>query len=354
MKRILIIEDNQDIRENIAELLDLSGYVTLEATNGKEGLQKAIHELPDLIICDIMMPVMDGYGVLSGLNNHPKASLIPFIFLTAKAEKEDFRKGMGLGADDYITKPFEEKDLLDAIELRLSRVELFKSGEEGALTNLEQLVEKGNLTRSFNEALKPNLRDAKLFKKKEEVYQEGGRPAFLYFIRKGSVKTYKLHEEGKELTTDIYKEGEYFGYYPLLEDGPYKEFAECLEPSEIVLIPKQDFLQLIYSNIQVARQFIKLLSSNILEREEQLLRMAYDTLRQRVARTLYELYHKYKTDDGKPVRLNFTREEISRYIGTARESFIRMMSDLREEGALEILEGDIVISNPKKLEWIFS
>jgi CheY-like chemotaxis protein len=354
MKRILIIEDNQDIRENIAELLELSGYLAMEASNGKEGLQKAITELPDLIICDIMMPVMDGYGVLSGLNNHPKAAIIPFIFLTAKAEKEDFRKGMGLGADDYITKPFEEKELLDAIELRLSRVEMFRSGDDVSATSLEQLVEKGNLTKSFNEALKPNLRDARFYKKKEEVYQEGGRATHLFFIRKGSVKTYKLHEEGKELTTEIYKEGEYFGYYPLLEEGPYKEFAECLEASEIVLIPKQDFVQLIYSNIQVARQFIKLLSSNILEREEQLLRMAYDTLRQRVARTLYELYNKYKTEDGKPVRLSFTREEISRYIGTARESFIRMMSDLREEGALDIIEGDIVISNPKKLEWIFS
>lgn len=354
MKHILIIEDNQDIRENIAELLELTGYQTSEASNGKEGLQKAITELPDLIICDIMMPVLDGYGVLAGLNNHPKAQLIPFIFLTAKAEKEDFRKGMGLGADDYITKPFEENELLDAISLRLNRVDLFKHVGEESLTTLEQIVERGNLTKSFNEAFQPDLRDVRAFKKKETIYHEGGRASCLFFIRSGSVKTFLLHEEGKELTTDIYQAGDYFGFYPLLEDVAYKDFAECLENSEIVCIPRQDFLQLIYGNILVARQFIRLLTRNVVEKEEQLLRMAYDTLRQRVAKTLFELYTKYKKEDGKPVRLSFTREEISRYIGTARESFIRMMSDLKEEGALEIVDGDIVISNPKKLEWIFS
>lgn len=354
MKKILVIEDNNDIRENIAELLELKGYEPIEASNGKEGLQKAIMILPDLIICDIMMPVMDGYGVLAGLNNHPKAATIPFIFLTAKAEKEDFRKGMGMGADDYITKPFKEEELLEAISLRLQRVDMFKHNEEQQTASLEQIVEKGNITKSFNEVLRPNLRDPKIFKKKQIIYQEGGRPAHLYYIKSGIVKTYRLHDEGKELTTDILKEGDYFGYYPLLEDSFYKDYAECIENTELILIPKADFLQLIYSNMQVAREFIKLLSSNITTKEEQLLRMAYDTLKQRVARTLCDLYEKYKKDDHTPVRLNFTREEISRYIGTARESFIRMMSDLREEGALDIVDGDIVINNPRKLQMIFS
>jgi CheY-like chemotaxis protein len=354
MKTILIIEDNKDIRENIAELLELNGYATIEAENGKEGLQKAITAMPDLIICDIMMPVMDGYGVLSGLNSHPKASMIPFIFLTAKAEKDDFRKGLGMGADDYITKPYKEEELLDAVKVRLQRVEMFKHANEQNNESLEQLVEMGNLTKSFNEVLRPNLRDVKVFKKKQIIYQEGGRPAYLFYIKSGSVKTYRLHDEGKELITEIFKEGEYFGYYPLLEDSFYKDYAECIDNSELILIPKQDFLQLIYSNMQVARQFIKMLSSNITTKEEQLLRMAYDTLKQRVARTLYELYDKYKKEDASPVRLNFTREEISRFIGTARESFIRMMSDLREEGAIEIVDGDIVINNPRKLKLIYS
>src|SRR5579871_5975243 len=104
MKKILVIEDNTDVRENIVEILELSEYTVLQAPDGKAGVELAIKESPDLIICDIMMPVLDGYGVLHLLNKHKETYGVPFIFLTAKSEKSDFRKGMELGADDYITK----------------------------------------------------------------------------------------------------------------------------------------------------------------------------------------------------------------------------------------------------------
>ncbi len=104
-KKILIIEDNEDIRENLAEILELAGYESFTAENGKIGVEIAEKLMPDLILCDVMMPVLDGFGVLSILNKKPQTADIPFIFLTAKAEKADFRYGMNLGADDYITKP---------------------------------------------------------------------------------------------------------------------------------------------------------------------------------------------------------------------------------------------------------
>lgn len=116
MKTIVLIEDNQDVRENTAEILELQHYKVTTAENGRIGVEKAISYIPDLIICDIMMPELDGYEVFERLSNHPKTASIPFIFLTAKSEKTDFRKGMNLGADDYLTKPFEEKELLEAIK----------------------------------------------------------------------------------------------------------------------------------------------------------------------------------------------------------------------------------------------
>jgi len=122
MKSILIIEDNKDIRENTAEILDLAGYKTFTAENGKLGVELALKEKPDLIICDIMMPVLDGYGVLHLLRKNEATINTPFIFLTAKIERTDFRKGMEMGADDYITKPFEEIELLNAIEIRLKKL----------------------------------------------------------------------------------------------------------------------------------------------------------------------------------------------------------------------------------------
>src|ERR1041384_4219169 len=103
MKTILLIEDNEDIRENMSEIMELAGYNILTAPNGKEGVTKAIEQKPDLIICDIMMPVLDGYGVIHMLNKSPETASIPFIFLTAKSERMDFRKGMEMGADDYIS-----------------------------------------------------------------------------------------------------------------------------------------------------------------------------------------------------------------------------------------------------------
>src|SRR6187549_3194841 len=106
MITILIIDDHNDIRENIAEILTLAGYATLTAENGKKGVEIAIKEKPSLVICDIMMPELDGYGVLHLMRKNPETEDIPFIFLTAKTERADFRKGMEMGADDFITKPF--------------------------------------------------------------------------------------------------------------------------------------------------------------------------------------------------------------------------------------------------------
>ena len=139
MQKILVIEDNQDVRENLAEILTLSNFDVITAENGKVGVQKALQESPDLIICDVMMPELDGFGVLHILSKKPKTADIPFIFLTAKAEKTDFRKGMNLGADDYITKPFDDMELLDAIEVRLKKTQRIKKIFDGSISSLNTL-----------------------------------------------------------------------------------------------------------------------------------------------------------------------------------------------------------------------
>ncbi|HTH32036.1 MAG TPA: response regulator, partial [Lacibacter sp.] len=126
MKKILLIEDNDDIRENTAEILELANYKVVTAANGKLGIETALSEQPDLIVCDIMMPVLDGYGVLHALHKNESVKNIPFIFLTAKTERSDLRRGMELGADDYITKPFSGTELLNAIEGRLKKADLLK------------------------------------------------------------------------------------------------------------------------------------------------------------------------------------------------------------------------------------
>src|ERR1700745_3299563 len=121
MKKILVIEDEPEMRRNLTTVLRLEKFRPLPAENGRIGVELAKKEKPDLILCDVMMPELDGYGVIATLRADPETAAIPFIFLTAKGEKPDIRAGMNLGADDYLTKPVAKADLLDAIRSRLER-----------------------------------------------------------------------------------------------------------------------------------------------------------------------------------------------------------------------------------------
>ena len=121
MRRILVIEDHPDMRQNICAILEVEGYEVRAVGNGADGVRTATEHPPDLVLCDIDMPVLDGYGVVKALRANPVTTAIPFIFLTAKGEKQDFREGMCLGADDYLTKPFSIDELISAIGTRFER-----------------------------------------------------------------------------------------------------------------------------------------------------------------------------------------------------------------------------------------
>jgi DNA-binding NarL/FixJ family response regulator len=123
MKRILVIEDQPQMRNNLVRLLELNGYEAVGAENGRRGVELATAQPPDLILCDVMMPELDGYGVLAALRSIPATESIPFIFLTARGDKREQRAGMNLGADDYLTKPVPNADLLETVRTRLARFE---------------------------------------------------------------------------------------------------------------------------------------------------------------------------------------------------------------------------------------
>src|ERR1041385_2755681 len=284
MKKILLIEDNKDMRENTAEILELANYKVTAAKNGKEGVEHALKDKPDLIVCDIMMPVLDGYGVLHMLAKNDETAGIPFIFLTAKAERTDFRKGMEMGADDYVTKPFDDIELLNAIESRLKKSEIMKKEFSRDVNGLNEFISSAKGVDDLKKLSEEH--DVHRYKKKEIIYDEGNYPKGIYFINKGKVKTYRTHELGKELITGLYKEGDFFGYLALLEDEKYADSATALDDSEIYLIPKEDFFSLIYKNAEVSRKFIRMLSENLQEKEEQLLNLAYNSVRKRVADAL--------------------------------------------------------------------
>lgn len=348
MKTILIIEDNTDVRENTAEILELANFRVLQAENGKIGVEVAAKMRPDLIICDIMMPVLDGYGVIHLLSKNLETAGIPFIFLTAKSERTDIRKGMEMGADDYISKPFDDIELLRAVESRLRRSEMLKAEFS---RNVEGLNKFFNEVQKYDD-LKSLSQDRRVkhYRKKENIFNEGSSPVYLYFLAKGKVKIYRSHEYGKELITTLYKEGDFFGYTTLLEDLPYSETAEALEDSEVCLIPKEDFLSLIHNNVHVMKTFIKMLSDDVLEKEEQLVNLAYSSVRKRVAEALVLLQKRYDNSTAGNFSISISREDLANIVGTATESLIRTLSDFKEEKLVEIKGSSITIVDLERLK----
>lgn len=346
-KTILVIDDNNDLRENTAEILELAGYKTLTAENGKRGVDVAVKEKPSLIVCDIMMPELDGYGVLHLLRKNADTQHIPFIFLTAKTERSDFRKGMEMGADDYVTKPFDDIELLNAIEVRLKKAEVLEQNYAATPQGLAQFVKDVK-----NTGLLQQLSDqyaVEHFSKKQTLYQEGKRPRFLYYLVSGKVKAFRTHEDGKEYITDLFSAGDFIGYTALIEDKNYDDSALVLEDAELMQIPKEEFHQMVFSDINIAAKFIRIVTQNVKEKEERLLSLAYSSLRKRVAKALVDIHEKFYKQTSQSV-IEFSRDDIAQYVGTATESLIRTLSDFKSEGLIDIKSGKISIVNLEKLK----
>jgi CheY-like chemotaxis protein/CRP-like cAMP-binding protein len=344
---ILVIDDNKDIRENTSEILILAGYKTFIAENGKKAVEIAIKEKPSLIVCDIMMPELDGYGVLHMVRKNPETQNIPFIFLTAKTERSDFRKGMEMGADDYITKPFEDIELLNAVEIRLKKSAILNKSYESSSNGLTRFLKDVKDTGMIQQLSQQY--EVENYERKQILYQENKKPRFLFYLIKGKVKCYKSNEEGKEYIMNLHSEGDFIGYHALLEDTYYQDTAVILEDAEIMPIPKDDFLLMVYNDINIATKFIHIITNNVKEKEERLLSIAYSSLRKRVAVALMEIVTKFNLEE-QSMPIEISREEIAQYVGTATESLIRTLSDFKAEKLIEIKSGRIIVNNIEKLK----
>lgn len=350
MRKVLLIEDSVDVRETTQEILELADYEVLVAENGKIGVELAKKELPQVIICDIMMPEMDGYTVLKILGRNPQTSTIPFIFLTAKAEKSDFRKGMTLGADDYLTKPFDETDLLDAVEARIDKREklVAHAPKEGG-DKLTDFVETHG---EINELLGLSSHKKRLFDAKENLFRSGDAAHYLYFISSGKVKCASSDDYGKELVNDVLVTGDFLGYLNILEHKPYHLTATAMEPTEVVMIHKQDFTGLIEKNRVVAAAFIKLLADNVVDKEKRLLQLAYASVRERVAQALLKLIEGERQKRTYVGVLYVSREDLANMVGTAKESLIRSVSEFKRDGILQTSGREIEILKEEDLKSI--
>ena len=347
MKKILLIEDDTALRENTAELLGFSNYNVVTAPNGKIGIEKAKLEQPDIIICDIMMPEIDGYGVLEAVASDETTNHIPFIFLSAKTEHKEIRKGMDLGADDYLTKPFEELELLSAVESRLAKATILSkinyaespASDDDQLTNLNQLknyfCDEGVL---------------KKYKKDEPIYNQGDHSNSLFLLLKGVVKTHSINANGKELITSLFKADDFLGFNSFDDNIPYNESATAVEDIEIMEVSKKYVKDILKKSQDVSLELMNLLTNDLEEVKQQLLKMAYNSVRKKTAATILQFVSIMDNKNNDSIRIS--RNDLASTAGIAPESLIRTLSEFKKENLIEIEGRNIRVIDLTKLRSI--
>ncbi len=344
-KHILLIEDDKIVRENTAEILEFADYHVSMANDGKMGVELAKKEIPDLIVCDIMMPKLDGYGVFQILSKNQKFKHIPFIFLTAKTNHSDIRKGMELGADDYITKPFEESELLSAISTRLDKVAFLGEFTKNNINNKEKKINTLEVD-NINDLIKIFCKkQSHVYQKGDSLFCEGNRSNHLFLVKKGLVKTFKSTEEGKELITGLFKKNSFIGYTSSLGDFPHTENAETIELSNIIKIDKTEIVAILESNPHIALNLLELLAKNIKVTKEKLVQVAYNSVRGRTAKSLLLLVNNDPFN-----KIILSRADLASLTGIAKETLIRTLSDFKDEGLIETSRTFVKIINKKELQ----
>lgn len=344
MSKVLVIEDNNEIRENVVEILELTGYEVMVANNGKLGVEMAIAGLPDIILCDIMMPELDGYGVLYLLNKNPETSNIPFIFITAKSERLDLRKGMEMGADDYLTKPFGRLELLNAIETRLRKKESQQHFYSKSLDQLDHLIAKNDGLTELKKIIAE--RKSRLFKKNQVVHYEGDSATGVYLVLSGKIKTIKMAEDGRELMTGIYLAEDFLGINIILSNKPHDDTATAIEDSYLCFFPKMQFDELLQLYPDVAAKFLRILSNEIRNKDAYLLQLAYHSVRKRIAEAILRLLKKENEETGS---ISISRDDLAALSGTASETVSRTLTEFKNEGLIEKKGSVLKILNHDKI-----
>ena len=345
MKKILIIEDNQFLRTTTADILQLAGYEVIQAEHGKAGVERAQLDRPDMIVCDVEMPELDGYGVLHYLSNDPKTAMIPFIFLTSRDGADEMRRGMSSGADDYLVKPFSEADLLATIEVRLKKSAILQREYGRPPQRLNEFIadasEQGGIP-GIDVGDRPRR-----FGSGQVLFSEGDATNNVYYVASGVVKVFRTDNYGKELIIELCKPGDFLGHMDVLKGLEYTSAAEVLEDAQVHLIPRKVFLDLMHRNRDVAMRFIRMLAGEVTQNQERLLALAYASVRERTAQALLDLSDRFKEAETKP---QLSREDLAGMVGTAKESLIRALSDFKSDGWVSLQGKNVLIEDEVALK----
>jgi CRP/FNR family transcriptional regulator, cyclic AMP receptor protein len=276
---VLLIMPASSSQLDIASILELAHYNVLKADSGKSGVKMAIALTPDIILCSADMPGLDGFVVLSIIQRKDTLKHIPFILLTTGFNRKDIRRGMIMGADDFISTPFDHTEILLVVETRLLKL---ARRWQLPIFNSQQLYEK------FWKGLSIHV-----YKEKEVLCRQGQLALHVFYVIDGKLKAYQLGDEGKTLVTRLYGAHEFIGYTAIFGRSLYMENIVVLENARIVMIPLRKVEELSVLHSEILFTFGRLLSNDLVEREMQMISLAYHSLRKRVATALLTAYRKY-------------------------------------------------------------
>lgn len=346
MVNILLIEDDRSLRENTKEILELAGYNVETAENGRKGVQLALSKDIDLILCDIIMPVLDGYSVLKELSTVPRTQKILFIFLTAKSGLKEIRAGMNLGADDYLVKPFEEQELLDTIHSRLLKFQIsHKYNSNNSKNGSSKIADIQHFKEYFIEnGEKKNLM------KNEVLFRENNLSRYVYFLKKGLIKTFKMDEYGKELITGIYHKESFLGLYSFNGLVSYPESSLAMGPSLLYRLPSNFLREAFKYNTQLTMELAQNIAEEIIELKNHLLQTAYSSALRKTINTILDFSQKMKFEENEMGEIS--RSDLANIAGISKESFIRCLSTLKNEGFINIEGRNFQILNMSGLRKI--
>ena len=341
MTKILIIDDDKAFRHITAEVLRVAGYEVELAPDGKTGVIMAQSTIPDLILCDIQMTDLDGYGVLKILSKELETAAIPFIFISSQKDSSSIRKSLFHGGDDYLIKPIQSSELIESVEKRLKRIQLWKSN---SIENSGNKFFKYKPIASF---LSEFFADRKLkaLKKKDKLYYENDFANHAYYVISGKIKTIKTDSYGKEYVTDLFLPGSLFGFLPIKDNGEHQDTAVAMEPSVLAIVPKHEFVDYLKREPSFSFALMQLMSENIAEKENRMLQLAYATVKERVAETLLFFHSQPEVNAIE----NISRDDLASIIGTTKESLVRALSEFKKDGSISASSKEIAINDIKTL-----
>ncbi|MGC9343848.1 MAG: response regulator [Bacteroidales bacterium] len=341
MKRILLIESDQEERKRIIDMLEIGGYKIEVARQGKEGLRKAEIIKPDLVISRIRLKGGDGYSILYSIRQDKNLAEVPFIMLAETKDRQDRRRAMEMGADDFIIMPVSEPELLKSIESQIERYSLLKNKFSGSdeEENQQYLTEEP--------WVRVLIQDRKIqhYREGDQIYRSGNHPGYVYFLLDGQVTLSYLSEKGKELITDIVISGEFFGYEPVIANCEYTQNSIAKVDSKILRISSDEFISTLQGDASIATGLLKVAVSRIPEKENDMLSLAYDSVKERIGSRLLYLSEKLQTNE-----LEISRTDLASLCGTSMETVVRALAEYKDEQVLDLRENTIILKDKKTLK----